>query len=262
MGNSADIATLVSTYISHWQQADVDGLMSMYSERMTYHDMPSGVVVEYNDLHSHLSHTFVIEAGQRLELNDSVYIDDRSAFIYWTQVLETPGREQGIRINGVELIVFEEGKIVGVHEFYDYQGTGVESLPVGESGPSDDQMSKLGLSEENCGSVASEISELFETARPYLNPDLSLNLMAESLGYTRNQVSFVLNHIMSTTFYDLVNRARVEHVIETMKQSGQTYSIVEMAVAAGFSSTSGFYNAFRKVTGMTPIAYQKSENGR
>ena len=253
------IRDLVHRYFAYWHQADIEGLMSMYDPAMQYHDMPSGDVIGYPDLKQHVLNTFAFEAHSTFELKDSVFLDNNSAFIYWTQNFESSESGKLVTVNGVELIVFRDGLIVSIHEFYDYLGPGLESQEPAVKDEPSGQMLKLGLTEDQIERMSQEILSYFDASRPYLDPELSLAMVSEPLGYTRNQVSYVINHALGLTFYDLLNSRRVDHVIEQMNSSDPSVSILEMSINAGFNSMSGFYNAFKKQTGTTPVKYRKSK---
>lgn len=254
------IKSLVDNYMSFWNQADIDGIMSMYDESMLYHDMPSGEVIAYGDLKNHLSNTFGIGPNQELELEllDAIYLDEKSAFIYWKQSLPPAGSKNVTHFKGVELIVFTRDKITSIHEYYDYLQQGSDAQTTTSKDTGSDQMTKLGLTDSLTKDIADSITHYFDNQSPYLDPELNLTKVSDRLGFTRNQVSYVINNVLDQTFYDLVNVRRINHVIDQMS-SGPTHpSILEMAINAGFNSISGFYNAFKKQTGMSPVKFQKS----
>ncbi len=63
--------------------------------------------------------------------------------------------------------------------------------------------------------------------------------------------------MLDKTFYDLVNGMRINHVIEKMSSPDSRLSLLELGFDAGFNSVSGFYNAFKKQTGMTPAQFKR-----
>ena len=252
------IEHLVARYLEFWGQADIDGLMSMYDPAMQYHDMPSGEVIDYADLKQFLSDTFAHKTDQQLKLKESVFLEGNSAFIYWTRSFVANDTTKKVTMNGVELIVFRGGAICSIHEFYDFRDTRLEPLSSPEKGTHLEKMTKLGLTDNMMQQLASELTDYLDHNKPYLLPELTLATVSEHLGYTRNQISFVINHVLSRTFYDLVNTRRVDHVIEKMSSNDQNLSILELGFDAGFNSVSGFYNAFKKQTGKTPAQYMRS----
>lgn len=254
-----DIEKLVSCYLAYWEHADIDGLMSMYDPSMHYHDLPSADVIHYKDLKKHLTNTFAFETNQQLKLQDSVFVEGNSAFIYWTQRFSPTDTGKQVKVNGVELIVFREGKIISIHEFYDYHRTVLDDVSDPVEGSHSEKMTKLGLVDEQMQLIATEISDYFDQQQPYLQPELNLTMVSDKLGYTRNQISYVINHVLGRTFYDLVNTRRIDYVTQQMLKSETKQSILEMAINAGFNSVSGFYSAFKKQKGMTPAQYQRTQ---
>jgi len=253
------IEGLVDRYLSYWREADIDGLMSMYDTDVQYHDMPSGDVIGYGDLKQYILETFAFTANETLKLKNAVYLDNGSAFVYLTQSLASEDKGQSVTVNGVELITFSSGFIVSVHDFYDYQDSAQDNEKVSPKDEQAEQMVKLGLTDELIAELGRDILIYFDQHRPHVNPDLSLSMVADALGYTRNQISYVINHGLGETFYDLVNTRRVDHVIEQMSSANSASSILELAINAGFNSMSGFYNAFKKQTGTTPVKFRKDK---
>ena len=52
------------------------------------------------------------------------------------------------------------------------------------------------------------------------------------------------------TFKDYVTTRKIEHAINLLNTTDM--NVVDVAYECGFSSISGFYDAFKKVTGTTP----------
>ena len=63
---------------------------------------------------------------------------------------------------------------------------------------------------------------------------------------------------LGISFYDIVNRYRIQHVsIPMIEKDGSIYSIEEIALASGFGSISTFKRAFKKITNMPPGIYME-----
>ncbi|MDG1708462.1 MAG: helix-turn-helix domain-containing protein [Emcibacteraceae bacterium] len=249
------IDQLAEKYLTYWSKTDIDGLMSMYSKRMKYYDMPSGELVEYGDLREYIKDTFDLFQNYSLKLNQSIVIEGNSAFIYWTQSFVSADTGRNVKVNGVELIVFDGDLIKSIHEFYEFQTTGSVLMPSPGTDSYIEKMTKLGLTKEMMDNISDELSKYIKNDRPYLEPDLTLLTVADHLGYTRNQISFVINHSLGTSFYDLINGHRIDHAVMKMKAPDNNLSILELGFDAGFNSVSGFYNAFKKQTEKTPAQF-------
>ncbi len=109
---------------------------------------------------------------------------------------------------------------------------------------------------------AEKLKELLEKAmendRLYLNPELTLNDLAEKLKSSRNEISWVLNQSIGKNFYNYVNEYRVEEVIALMKDKERDHQkLLALAFDAGFNSKPAFNAIFKKVKGQTPSEYRK-----
>ncbi len=86
---------------------------------------------------------------------------------------------------------------------------------------------------------------------------LSLKTMAEYLGISNHELSFLLNKAYNQNFSDFINTHRVNFVKEQLKSkiNFQQTTIEALGHQAGFSSKSTFFAAFKKQTGLTPLVY-------
>lgn len=81
--------------------------------------------------------------------------------------------------------------------------------------------------------------------------------MAAATGYSRNQISHLLNQVLGESFYRYVNRARLQYLLDGLQAGSDLKRVDELAFAAGFNSLSAFYNCFKRHTGLSPKAYLK-----
>ena len=253
----AGTQAVVSRYLMHWRMADIASIVAMCSENIQYHDLTSGAIIHYSELEQFLNDTFALEDGSALDFNSITYPNENSAFIHWTQSLKVPGQPNTISVGGVELLVIEDEKLVSVHEFYDYRTPAPAEEDGDKSAVHDEQMKKLGLSQDDVSDIKQNLERYFNQNQAFLDPNINLSGVARALTITRNQLSFVINHGLQTSFYELVNRHRIVYVIENMPGVEAPYSVMSAALEAGFNSISGFYSAFKKQTGVTPSVYRK-----
>jgi len=85
--------------------------------------------------------------------------------------------------------------------------------------------------------------------------ELSLRLLAKHINELPSYVTQTLNTEIGESFFDYVNRWRIEEASRRLASSDDT--VLDIATGVGFNSRSSFYNAFKKITGMTPSAYRK-----
>jgi AraC-like DNA-binding protein len=99
---------------------------------------------------------------------------------------------------------------------------------------------------------------LFKDEKPYLDCELTLGRLAETLNVSPHNLSEVINTKLKQNFYDLVNSYRVEEVKRKLQSPEfDMYSILGIAYESGFNSKTSFNTIFKKYVGQTPSAYKK-----
>ena len=96
---------------------------------------------------------------------------------------------------------------------------------------------------------------LMNENKPYLNSDLRLNDIAESLNVTRNQASQIINEHFNKSFFDYINQQRIEASKNLLLQNDEKLNIEQIAYSVGFNNRASFYKAFKKFTNLTPKAF-------
>jgi AraC-like DNA-binding protein len=118
---------------------------------------------------------------------------------------------------------------------------------------------KSGLDEAAIDGIWARLQTCLDEKKPYLDPLLDLPKLARQLGVRPQELSLVINARSGGAFYELINRCRVETAKTLLAgAAGQRSKMVDIALAAGFSSHSTFSSQFRKFTGSTPTAYRDS----
>lgn len=107
--------------------------------------------------------------------------------------------------------------------------------------------------------VASRLKLLMETDQPFLDPNLTLPVLASKLGCTIHILSKAINDTFERNFFDYVNEHRVNYFIHLTEQpSSKKYTLLSLALESGFNSKSTFNSSFKKVTGKTPSQFLKN----
>lgn len=105
----------------------------------------------------------------------------------------------------------------------------------------------------------SKLRQFMETEKPYLNPDLNLSILAESLDMKPKQLSSQINQNCDQNFYDLVNSYRVEAFKNRLQSAERDkLSLLGHAYECGFYSKSTFNHVFKKITQQTPSEYLRT----
>ncbi|BDD03827.1 helix-turn-helix domain-containing protein [Aureibacter tunicatorum] len=104
-----------------------------------------------------------------------------------------------------------------------------------------------------------EVIDEIETKKLYLNPKLTLRVLAELLSINERELSRLINTHSQGNFYQLINRYRIDEFKRLMNKSENNHlTILGMAQESGFNSKSTFYTAFKNLEGMTPKEYESS----
>ncbi|QIX62986.1 helix-turn-helix transcriptional regulator [Hymenobacter sp. BT18] len=92
-----------------------------------------------------------------------------------------------------------------------------------------------------------------QTARPYLEPELTLGELATQLRTNTSWLSRVINTGCGQNFNDFVNEYRVREAERRLRDPQfRQYTLLALALAAGFNSKSTFNRVFKKLRGQTP----------
>jgi AraC-like DNA-binding protein len=91
----------------------------------------------------------------------------------------------------------------------------------------------------------------------YLEPALTIAQVSKRSGYPEYLVSVTINRRLGGTFWDYINRLRIEAVCERLKDSDDRRTVLDIAYACGFTSKSTFNTAFKRQVGVTPSTFRK-----
>ncbi len=102
-----------------------------------------------------------------------------------------------------------------------------------------------------------EIDSAIKGNKMYLNPNLSLDLLSDDFNLSAGYISQLVNKFSKTNFSRYINVLRVKDakVMLTNKEY-RNYTIIAIALEAGFNSKSAFYSTFKKEVGISPTEYQ------
>lgn len=115
------------------------------------------------------------------------------------------------------------------------------------------------LSNKDSEAISVQLKSLMTKEKLYLNPQLSPDEIAKKLNIKPMTLSQVLNEYMKIGFYDFVNTLRINEFKERIgKKEYNHFSLTGIALECGFTSKSSFYRSFKKITGQTPAAFEKT----
>jgi AraC-like DNA-binding protein len=124
-------------------------------------------------------------------------------------------------------------------------------------------MSTDPMLEEEATQLTRSLNEFMEREKPYLNPELTLNELASSLGISPRKLSRLINTHLKQNFSGFINGYRIDLARERLahpKDPGET--VLEVMYEVGFKSKSSFNTLFKEKSGLTPTDYKKSHSPR
>jgi AraC-like DNA-binding protein len=120
---------------------------------------------------------------------------------------------------------------------------------------------KSGLTEKTATIRYEALLEFMAKQKPYLEPKLTLNTLAERLDISPNHLSQIINQIEEQNFNDFINKYRVEEFINRASQDTHL-SYLALALESGFNSKSTFNAVFKKLKGVTPSQFMASKSNK
>lgn len=112
------------------------------------------------------------------------------------------------------------------------------------------------LSDSHVKELYKDLLDYMDQEKPYLNPSLAIQELAESMQLPARELSRIINQMAGKNFLDFINGYRINGATKMLCQKTDM-NVLDVAMSSGFNSKSSFYQAFKKSTGMTPSQYRK-----
>jgi len=103
--------------------------------------------------------------------------------------------------------------------------------------------------------IRAKLDRIVAARELMFDPLLTMPKLANAVGVTPNQLSYVLNQHLGKSFFDFVNEVRTNEASRLLTEEPDR-TILDIAISVGFNSKSTFNLAFKKITGKTPSAYR------
>ncbi len=116
----------------------------------------------------------------------------------------------------------------------------------------------INISEEIIDNVLRGLTE-FENKKDYIQPDISLQILAKKLDTNTNYLSKIINHYKGVSFSIYLNSLRIENIINELKANPKIrkFTIKAIAQEAGFNNSDSFSKVFFKLKGENPSEFIK-----
>jgi AraC-like DNA-binding protein len=115
------------------------------------------------------------------------------------------------------------------------------------------------LDEMDLDQVCALISRHLDLAKPYKNPDYSLDALSQELAVPKLKLTQALNLKLGKNFYQVINAARAaEAKLLLQKEKGD--DLLGIGLESGFKSKSTFYKYFKEEFGLSPGDFKRSQS--
>ena len=114
-----------------------------------------------------------------------------------------------------------------------------------------------GLSDEAATRKYNLLLKLMAEQKPYLEPKLTLNSLANLLKISPNHLSQIINQYEQQNFNDFINKYRIAEFLKKASEN-KNYSFLALALDSGFNSKTTFNTVFKKQKGVTPSHFMVS----
>ena len=106
--------------------------------------------------------------------------------------------------------------------------------------------------------LALSVDDAIRGGQIYMDPDITLDKLAESLKISPRDLSSLINRHFGINFYEFINRYRIEEAKRMLtSEEYKATTITDIYLKVGFNSKSVFYTFFKKLEGMTPSQCRK-----
>jgi len=116
------------------------------------------------------------------------------------------------------------------------------------------------VTEEFNSEHGQRVTEFMTTEKPFLNPTLSLERLADQIGMSSRLLSGVINRQFKCNFFEYINSYRIEEAMTQLVNAPIEKTILEIGYSSGFNSKTTFNSVFKKKLGHTPSEYRQTQS--
>ncbi len=238
----------VESYIDAWNERDPESIADHLAIDGTYRDVPENLQISPDELIVNLNEFFADYRHSYTLIGEIQRSENAVAFQYRMSLRKSNRKNAAsITYRGAEFITINNDRAVEITDYYD--------IPIKSTV---NKYAKSGLTREQLLGHKNRLNDIMQSRQEYLRPDLTLPRLAKTVGCSVNNLSQVINSGFGTSFFDYLNRYRIEHARKLLENSdSQSNAILTIAFTVGFNSNSAFYSAFKKHVGMTPAQYRQ-----
>ena len=248
----------VKSYLDAWNHHDPVEVADHLSADGIYRDVPENAQRSHDELIVNL-YGFFEQFRHRYELlGDVLSNGDTVAFQYRMIPSGRQCRDRNL-YQGAEFITLQDDSALLIIDYYEAAVQPRQSVVANRRSMNGrTKYAKSGLADEQLRTYKRTLKRLMRNEKVYLRPGLTLPRLAEAVGCSVNHLSQVINSGFGVSFFDLINRHRVEHAKVLLENLDDHGAVLNIAFTVGFNSNSAFYSAFKKHVGMTPAQFRRT----
>lgn len=250
----------VESYFDAWNHHDAKGVADHLTENGVFCDVPENASRTHDELEASLTQFFARHAHRYELIGEILKGDNTIAFQY--RFFSLDDEDSSTAYNGAEFMTLNGDAAATITDYYDMPGDRKHSNLAGMASADAKQRkyAKSGLCMEQMQKYKEKLEEVMQAEQLYMRSDLTLPRLAKIVNCSVNHLSQVINSGFGMSFFDYLNKYRVQHAMVMLsKPNQQSNVILNIAFAVGFNSNSAFYAAFKKCVGQTPAQYRKSQ---
>lgn len=246
----------VESYFDAWNHHDPEEVADHLAANGIYRDIPGNAQRSHDELIIYL-YSFFKRFRHRYELlGDVLSNGDTVAFQYRMVPSDRKGDDHNM-YQGAEFITLQDDSALLIIDYFEASSDPRQAvIAKRRSTNGKSKYAKSGLADEQLQSYKHVLEHLMRIDAIYMRPGLTLPQLAEAVGCSVNHLSQVINSGFGVSFFDFINRHRIEHAKTLLENLNDHSAVLNVAFAVGFNSNSAFYAAFKKHVGMTPAQFR------
>lgn len=252
----------VESYFEAWNEHDPVGVADHLTPDGIYRDVRQNAQRSHDELVDHLV-SFFRQFRHRYELIGDILSNGNTvAFQYRMVPSERPSAANREIYQGAEFITLERDSARLIFDYYDVPEGGPSPVNGARPGSRRRKYAKSGLTDARMRAYMAALQKVMHDDEAFLDPELTLPLLAKRVGCSVNHLSQVINAGFDMSFFDYVNLHRIDRAKRMLNSLDRNAAVLKVAYSVGFNSNSAFYTAFKKRVGMTPAQFRRADADR
>ena len=118
---------------------------------------------------------------------------------------------------------------------------------------------KYSIPEDLLEEYADRIKLFLVEKEMYLNPGLSVEMLAKEADIPKHHLSELFNAYLGKSFYNLIAEYRIKKAMTLIEERGYSMTIEALAYESGFNSKTSFNKYFKEITGTLPSEFRDQQ---